>query len=96
MHHRYYTILHAYIDKKHTMILYDVAHDIAYTYLGRRLRRVALAMPLERPQVLPHDPRPSLMYVCVLHRHSPDALSSSLSLACAIANVSGDSLVLAK
>ena len=34
-----------------------------YKYLGWRLQRVALAMPLERPQVLPHDPRPSPM-VC--------------------------------
>ena len=34
-----------------------------YKYLDWRLRRVALAMPLERRQVLPHDSRPSLM-VC--------------------------------
>ena len=47
--------------------LYDVTvrcrMRFFYKYLGWRLRRVALAMPLERRQVLPHDPRPSPM-VC--------------------------------
>ncbi len=45
------------------MIPYNIAYDFPFTYLGRRLRWVALAMPLERPQVLPHDPLPSSM-VC--------------------------------
>ena len=35
---------------------YDMTYDIAY--LGLRSRQVALAMPLGRPQVLPHDLRP--------------------------------------
>ena len=62
--------------QKRTPIPYDVAYNIAtydVTYdiacLGRRSRRVSLAMPLERPQVLPHDPRPSRM-VCTASSQS--------------------------
>jgi hypothetical protein len=51
------------------MIPYDVAYDFSYKYLDRRLRRVALAMPLERRQVLPHDPRPYQM-VCTASSQS--------------------------
>ncbi len=45
------------------MILYNVAYDFPYKYLGLRLLLVALVMPLERPQVLSHDPMPAQM-VC--------------------------------
>ena len=55
--------------KKHTMLPYYVAYDCSYKYLDWHLRRVALAMPLERPQVLPHDPRPSPM-VCTASSQS--------------------------
>ena len=55
--------------KKHTMLPYNVAYDFSYKYLDWRLRRVALAMPLERPQVLPHDPWPSPM-VCTASSQS--------------------------
>ncbi len=59
--YRYYTISYVHIAKKHTMLPCNVAYYCSYKYLDWRLRRVALVMPLERPQVLPHDPRPSQM-----------------------------------
>jgi hypothetical protein len=73
---RYYTISYVHIVCLVAIIRYRTSksqktYDVIvrcrmrffYKYLGWRLQRVALAMPLERPQVLPHDPRPSPM-VC--------------------------------
>ena len=54
-------------DVARNIVTYDVTYDIAC--LGLRSPLVALAMPLERPQVLPHDPRPSRM-VCTASSQS--------------------------
>ncbi len=104
--HHYYTILHAYIVCTIAIIRYCMPKSIkTYDDIIRYSIRFSFHVPGPAFAAGWHWPCPwsahrsCLMILgppgwSVLHHHSHDALS--LSLACATANVSGDSLVQAK